>query len=187
MASKASKKKDKDGGAPKAASPKLFVLIQNACVMVAAICALLLFVGSFNVGPAALADIVHSFSIIPASLFALCLVGSVVTNGAIRSAERASLTAMIAEIEQKVEARVMEASAKVDTHIGDDYQALRTQNQQLREELDKLHEAEQARMAAEVEQLRSVNNELEEQIKRWAIGSVDQAIMDAEDEGIKVA
>lgn len=187
MASKAGKKKEKDGGERKAASPKLFVLIQNACVIVAALLSLLLFMGGFNVGPAGLADMVHAASIILAALFAICLVGSVMTNGAIRKAETATLAASMAEIEQRVDARVAEAMAKVDTHIGDDYQALRTQNQELREELDRLLNAEKARVSEEVEKLRNVNLALEEQIKRWAIGSVDQAIMDTADETIKVA
>ena len=64
---------------------------------------------------------------------------------------------------------------------------MREHNKALQERLELFQEAEKNKMAEEMEKLRSLNGELEDQIKKWAIGSVDQMVSETGAESIKVA
>lgn len=186
MAGKGGKKKDaKD--APKSGSGGLVVLVHTACASLTLLSGVVLAVGAFNLGPAGLVDIIHSLAFVPIGLFLLCGLATVFLASSVRAVEARQIEAKLEEIEQRVSARVAEAVEKVDTHVGEDYQAVREQNKVLQEKLEEFRKAERDKLTEEMEKLRSLNGELEEQIKRWAIGSVDQMVSETGSEGIKVA
>ena len=183
MAGKGGKKKD-EKGPPKASTGKLPALLQTVFAVVAVLCATILALTALNVGPTGLLDAIHSLAIVPVALFAICALGAIFPAAAIRAAQMRAVDEKLEALEARLEGRVVEAITKVDTHVGDDYQAVREHNKQLQEKLEEFHAAEKDKMVEEMEKLRSLNGELEEQIKKWAIGSVDQIVSDTGTEGV---
>lgn len=186
MAGKAAKKKDA-ADAPKSNSGGLVILVQTACSALAIFCAAVLAVGAFNLGPAAVVDLIHALAFVPLGLLVVTGLATVFLASSVRAVQAQQTEQKLEELEQRLGARVAEAIAKVDSHIGDDYQAVREHNKQLQEKLEQFQNAERDKLAQEMEKLRTLNGELEEQIKRWAIGSVDQMVSETGAEGIKVA
>lgn len=187
MAGKGGKKKDASDAPKKAGSGKLLALVQMVCAVLAVLSAAVLALGAFNVGPAAMADMLHALAIVPIALLVICGFAVIFTASGVRAGELRGLEEKLAEMEARLDGRVAEAVAKVDTHIGDDYQAVRENNMLLQEKLEQFQQAEKNKMVEEMEKLRVLNGELEEQIKKWAIGSVDQLVSEPGTEGIKVA
>lgn len=186
MAGKGGSKKDAKE-APKSKSGALVTSIHAACAVLTILAALVLAVGAFNLGPTGMVDFIHSLAFVPIALGGLCGLATVFLAPSVRAVHTRQLEAKLEELEQRLSGRVGEAMAKVDTHIGEDYQAVREHNRQLQEKLEQFQKAERDKMAEEMEKLRTLNGELEEQIKRWAIGSVDQMVSETGSEGIKVA
>ncbi|MBO6639439.1 MAG: hypothetical protein JJ920_11050 [Roseitalea sp.] len=187
MAGKGGKKKDATDAPKKDGSGKLLALVQMACAVLALLSAATLAVGAFNIGPAALADALHALALVPIALLVLCGFAVIFTASGVRAGELRRLEDKLAEMEARLDGRVAEAVAKVDSHIGDDYQAVCENNKLLQEKLDQFQQAEKNKLVEEMEKLRNLNGELEEQIKKWAIGSVDQLVSEPGTEGIKVA
>ena len=186
MAGKGGKKKDA-AEAPKSGSGGLVILIQTACAALAVLGAVILAVGAFGLGPAAMVDLIGSLALVPTGLMAACGLAAVLLAAPVRDAHARKAMARLEELDQRLGARVGEVLSKVDTHIGDDYQAVREHNRQLQEQLEQFRQSERDKLAQEMEKLRALNGELEEQIKRWAIGSVDQMVSETGSEGVKVA
>lgn len=186
MAGKGGKKKD-ENSTPKANTGALVAMLQTVCAVAAVLCATVLVFAALNIGPTGMLDALHATAIVPAALFALFALGAIFPASAIRAAQMRTVDAKLEALEAKLDGRVAEAIAKVDTHVGDDYQAVREHNRALQERLELFQEAEKNKMAEEMEKLRSLNGELEEQIKKWAIGSVDQMVSETGAESIKVA
>jgi hypothetical protein len=187
MAGKGGKKKDASDAPKKAGSGKLLALVQMVCAVLAVLSAAVLALGAFNVGSAALADTLHAIALVPIALLVICGFAVIFTASGVRAGELRRLEEQLAEMEARLDGRVAEAVAKVDTHIGDDYQAVRENNKLLQEKLEQFQQAEKNKMVEEMDKLRALNGELEEQIKKWAIGSVDQLVSEPGTEGIKVA
>lgn len=186
MAGKGGKKKDAKE-APKSGSGGLIVLVHTACATLTVLSGVVLAAGAFSLGPAGMVDMIHSLAFVPIGLVIVCGLATVFLASSVRAFEARQFEAKLDELEQRMGARVAEAIEKVDTHVGDDYQAVREHNRQLQEKLEQFQKAERDKMAEEMEKLRALNGELEEQIKRWAIGSVDQMVSETGSEGIKIA
>lgn len=192
MAGKGGKKKEA-GGPPKASTGKLPALLQTVFAVIAVLCATVMAFAALNIGPTAVLDAIHGLAIVPVALFALCALGAIFPASAVRAAQMRAVDEKLEALEARLDGRVAEAIDKVDTHVGDDYQAVREHNKELQQKLEQFHDAEKNKMVEEMEKLRSLNGELEQQIKKWAIGSVDQIVSDtgsdgiAGTEGIKVA
>lgn len=185
MAGKGKKKDGKE--APKSGSGGLIVVIHTACATLTVLSGAILAAGALNLGPAGLVDMIHALAFVPIGLIVVCGLATVFLASSVRAFEARQFDAKLEELEQRMGTRVAEAIDKVDTHVGDDYQAVREHNKVLQEKLEAFQKAERDKMTEEMEKLRALNGELEQQIKRWAIGSVDQMVSETGSEGIKVA
>lgn len=180
--------KKKDGGSvPKSEPGTLLVLIQFICAIVAFASLVVLLVGLLDIGAYGMAEMLRGYALIPLGLFVFGGLGAIMPAMTVRSAEAQAVTARMGELEARLNERIEALQTRVDTRIGDDNQTLREENKALQASLDEYRQAERAKIADEVEKLRAVNCELEDQIRRWAIGSVDQAISDTGDESVRVA
>lgn len=186
MAGKGGKKKDASQ-APRSDSGGLVILIQAICAALAVLGASILAVGAFGLGPAAVTALIHSLAPVPIGLVAVCGLAAVFLASPVRDAHARKALAGLEELEQRLGAQVGEALAKVDAHIGDDYQLVREHNRQLQDKIEQFRQSERDKLTQEMEKLRALNGELEAQIKRWAIGSVDQMVSETGSEGVKVA
>ena len=65
---------------------------------------------------------------------------------------------------------------KLDSMSGQDVESLMARNQELQEQLDAYQQAEREKMDVEVDALRKRNEELEAQIKQWALDTITKSI-----------
>ena len=191
MAAQGARKKDA-GSAPKGGARygpgPMLVVLQLFCAIVAVVTLLIMLVGLFDVGGPGLGGQLRSVALVPIGLFALTAIGAIAPAFMPRATDEEAIQARIQEVEARLLAQIGEMRGKVETHVGADYQTLRARNKELQDQLDAIEAAKTADITQEVEKLRTINADLEAQIKQWAIGSVSQAVATGNGpESVKVA
>ena len=93
------------------------------------------------------------------------------------------LAEQIQELQGKVNARLSSFQSTLDVMTGQDYEKTLAENRELKAQLDAIRAAEKEQIDQQVEMLRAKNAELEEQIRKWAIQSVGNAINGSNGDG----
>ena len=158
-------------------------LVVKILQCLAIICAAVLFAGAFDVFQLGLKKMIEPFAIGPIALFFIfSLVGVFLGGGkkVVEASEESSETdEKMAEFQAKMNSRMAALQTTVDGFSGQDRDSLQEENQRLRDEIEAIKKAEQEKAEGHAEALRKRNEELEEQIKQWAIEAVGKTVADA--------
>jgi len=160
-------------------------ILTKALSSVAVLMAAFLFAAARDVGHLGLGDMLGVLMLVPVLLFVVCSIVPQFLGGGSAGAEELDeegLTAKINEVQSKAASSIVALQATVDRLAGQDNEAVMAENKALREELEAIHQAERDRVASQAEELRLKNEELENQIKQWAIQTVADTVK-ADDAG----
>lgn len=138
----------------------------------------LFFAAMFDVGHAGLLHTLAGSSIVLVPLFALFSIAAMFLSPK-SGADLDELSAQVAaltEFKSKVTSQVLTMQSKLDSMSGQDVESLMARNQELQEQLDAYQQAEREKMDVEVDALRKRNEELEAQIKQWALDTITKSI-----------
>lgn len=102
----------------------------------------------------------------------LMLVGGNKIAAVDRQAAEDRATAVRAEVEERLAA----VEARIDAFIAEEHKRLKAENDQYRKEVELHRAAEAKKVAEELHALREQNFDLQDQIKKWAVNSVESAI-----------
>jgi len=150
-------------------------ILNKALNCLAILMAALMFAGLYDVGHLGLAEMLAPWAIGPIVVFVICSMVPVFVGAKGADAEvldEEGLTAKIDEVHSKATSRIAALQTSLDGLSGQDNEALLEENKALKEQLEAIQQAERDKVLSEAEQLRSKNEELEKQIKQWAIETV---------------
>lgn len=97
-------------------------------------------------------------------------------GGAPADVDTETLMAKIEDVQKKNTSRLIGFQNKIDVLMGQDYETLMAENKELQAQLDAIKDAEREKADNEMEELRQRNEELEQQMKQWALETVGSAI-----------
>ncbi len=168
------KKEKKKGGGLGGLLSKLFGVISILCATV-------LFVAALDIGHLGLADKMGVIAAAPLGIYALLGIVALFMApkpgaAAAATGDAGSIADEFAEFKSKTASRFSAMENTIDSFSGQDKESLIEENRVLKEQLDAIHEAERSKVDEEIEQLRVKNEELEEQIKKWARSAVSNAV-----------
>ncbi|PHP66279.1 hypothetical protein CSC94_15235 [Zhengella mangrovi] len=148
-----------------------------------------LLAGLYDVGHMGLVHMVEGFAIALVPLYLVGSLAAIFMGGKAPAAvaggeEGGAMAEQFQDLQSKMNARLSSFQTTLDMMTGQDYEKLVAENKDLKAALDAIHAAEKEQIDQQVERLRAKNAELEEQIRKWAIQSVNKAITgDAEGDG----
>ena len=154
-------------------------LVGKILQCLAIVFAAVLFAGAFDVFHIGLNAVVAPFAIVPIALFAIfALAGDFLDPGSAASepGEDEEGEDRLKELQSKLISRVTALQTQVDGLSGQDRDALEEENRQLKEQLEAIQQAERDKVTSDAEALRLRNEELENQIKQWAIKAVGDTV-----------
>ena len=138
----------------------------------------LFFAAMFDVGHAGLLHTLASSAIVLVPLFALSAIAALFMSpksGADLD-EMAVQIAALTESKSKITSQVLALQNKMDSMSGQDIETLQARNKELQDQLDAIHQAEREKIDGEFDTLRQRNQELEAQIKQWALETVTKSV-----------
>ena len=168
----------------------LMVIVNKALNCVAVLLAIILFAGLYDVGHFGLREMLSSLAIVPIVLFAICSTVPIFLNFGSSKGEvldEEGLSAKIDEVRSRTASRITELQSTLDGLSAQDNEALVEENMTLKEQLEAIQRAERDKVLNNAEELRLRNEELENQIKHWAIQTVGEAIAEDRDGQAKAA
>jgi len=138
----------------------------------------LFFAAMFDVGQAGLIHTLAGSAIVLVPLFALFSIGALfmTPKSGADLEEMAAQVAALTESKSKMTSQILALQNQMDAMSGQDIEALKAKNQELQEELDAIHQAEREKIDGEFDTLRQRNEELEAQIKQWALDTVSKSV-----------
>lgn len=172
-------KADKEKGAKKKGGG-LGALLPKVFGIISVLCATVLFAAALDIGHLGLADMMGIIAAVPLGLFALLGLAGLFMGpkptAAVAAGDDGSVAEALADLKSKTASRFAAMENTIDGFSGQDKETLLAENKELREQLDAIHQAERSKVDDEIEQLRVKNEELEEQIKKWARSAVNSAV-----------
>jgi len=138
----------------------------------------LFFAAMFDVGHAGLIHTLAGSAIVLVPLFALSAIAAMFMSpksGADLD-EMAAQIAALTESKSKITSQVLTLQNQMDSMNGQDIETLKALNKELQDQLDTIHQAEREKMDGEVDTLRQRNEELEAQIKKWALETISKSV-----------
>lgn len=154
-------------------------LVLKILQVLAIICATVLLAAAFDVFHFGLKDMIAPFAIGPIIVFMLFSIVPVFLTPkpkAVESEGDEDLAEKLAEVQAKVNSRLTAIQTKMDGLTGQDRESLQEENRLLKEQLEAIHQAERDKVENDAQSLRQRNEELENQIKQWAISAVGKNI-----------
>lgn len=186
MAGKKPAKSEKDrkpaGKGDGAGGGGIMALIPKIMGAVSVTAGAVLLAGLYDVGHLGLVHVLEGFAVflvplyLAGALAAIFMGGKTVAPGAGGEGAEGGLAEQLQELQAKVNARLSSFQSTLDVVTGQDYEKILAENKELRAQLDAIRAAEKEQIDQQVEMLRAKNAELEEQIRKWAIQSVENAI-----------
>lgn len=158
----------------------LMGLVGKILGTLAVISAALMLAAVYDIGQFGLREMIYPIAWLPLALYLagaiapLFLTGGKAAGGA--SAGGDEVTAKLSEFQSKVNSRFAAMQNSLDALMGQDYESIVAENKELKEQLDAIHQAERDKVDAEMDGLRQRNEELEAQIKQWAMQTVSDAV-----------
>jgi len=137
-----------------------------------------------------LGQILSPLAIIPITLFTIIAVIPIFIQGGnatSKQLDEESLIAKIDDVQSKATSRLAAMQNMLDGMTGQDKESLAEENKQLKEQLEAIKQAERDKVLSEAEKLRRKNEDLENQIKQWAIQTVGETVVDEESTQNKAA
>lgn len=150
-------------------------LVLKILQVLAIICATVLLAGAYDVFNLGLKKMIGPFAIGPIIVFMLFSILPVFLTPKPKTPEEEEaedLGEKLAEVQAKVNSRLTDVQTKLDSLTGQDKETLQEENKILREQIEAIQQAERDKVASDARSLRQRNEELEEQIKKWAIEAV---------------
>lgn len=141
-----------------------------------------LLAGLYDVGHLGLVHMLEGVAIVLVPLYLVGALAAIFMGGTAGPAVTAgegmdgAMAEQLHELQTKVNARLSSFQGTLDAMTGQDYEKILAENKELRAQLDAIRAAEKEQIDQQVELLRAKNAELEEQIRKWAIQSVGNAI-----------
>ncbi|MDF1607396.1 hypothetical protein PZ897_04335 [Hoeflea sp. YIM 152468] len=167
-----------DTGKPESSTDAMMGLVSKMLAAITVILTTLFFAASFGVGPIGLMQTLKGLAIVLVPMLALCALAAIFLApkaGAQAEAHTAKITAL-SEFQSKVASQILALQNQLDALSGQDIKALKARNAELQAELDAIHQLERDKVDGEIEALRKRNEELEEQIKKWAFEAVGKNV-----------
>lgn len=156
----------------------MMVLVSKLLGVGAIVLGALFFAAMFDLGHMGLIHTFASSAIVLVPLFTLSALAALFMapkSGAEFDAQAARIAAL-EEFRSKVTSQVLGLQGKLDSITGPDVEALKAHNKELQAQLDAIHQAEREKMDSEVETLRKRNEQLEAQIKQWALETISKNV-----------
>ncbi|MFP1632970.1 hypothetical protein ACLB6G_14655 [Zhengella sp. ZM62] len=141
-----------------------------------------LLAGLYDVGHLGLVHMLEGVAIVLVPLYLVGALAAIFMGGKAAAAMAGGegtdgvMAEQLHELQSKVNARLTSFQSTLDAMTGQDYEKILAENKELRAQLDAIRAAEKEQIDQQVEMLRAKNAELEEQIRKWAIQSVENAI-----------
>ena len=138
----------------------------------------LFFAAMFDVGHVGLIHTLAGSAIVLVPLFALLAIGALfmTPKSGADLEEMAAQVAALTDSKSKMTSQILALQNQMDAMSGQDIEALKAKNQELQEELDAIHQAEREKIDGEFDSLRQRNEELEAQIKQWALDTISKSV-----------
>jgi len=171
-------KKPDHKGAPKEKSGKgamIMGLLSTICVALGLIATVILFAGLYDLGFIDLTHMLEPFAG-PALLILILAnaLGPLAKSKAI-AASAASAVAEEDDAKNGIALKIAEVEKKIETYLGENYNSLKTENENMKGEFEKIEVAERKKVEEErekidneLEKLRAQNIELQEQLNKNA-------------------
>jgi len=157
--------------------PLVLKILQCLAIVMAAV----MFAAAFDVGHFGLKGMISPLAIGPVVLFAILSIVPIFLTAkstAPEALDDEGVATKLAEIQAKLNSRLAALQTKVDELTSQDKESLEEENLHLKEQLEAIKLAEREKVENDAQQLRQRNEELESQIKQWAIDSVGGSISD---------
>ena len=160
-------------------------LVLKILQFLAIICATVLLAGAYDIFNFGLKKMIAPFAIGPIVLFMVLSIVPVFLTPKPKTPEEEEaedIGEKLAELQAKVNSRLTDVQTKLDSLSGQDRESLQEENRILKEQLEAIQQAERDKVASDARSLRQRNEELENQIKQWAIEAVGKNVAKEEAE-----
>ncbi len=145
-----------------------------------------LFVAALDIGHLGLAKTMSTLATIPLAIYFIGAMMMMFMGGGSSAPQEMpdvdELAAKIDDIQSKTASHIASFQNTIDAMSGQDRDSLMAENKALKEELEAIREAERQKAEDEFNSLRSKNEQLEQQIKEWAIKTVASSVEDRRDD-----
>ena len=155
-------------------------LVLKILQVLAIICATVLLAGAYDVFNFGLKKMIAPFAIGPIVVFMLFSIVPVFLTPKPKTPEEEEAEDMaekLAEVQAKVNSRLTDVQTKLDSLSGQDRDSLQEENRVLKDQLEAIQQAERDKVMSDAQSLRQRNEELENQIKQWAIEAVGKNVV----------
>ena len=154
-------------------------LVSKILGCLAVLCAAFLFAAALDIGHVGLNQL-GMIALAPISFFVIFSIAHIFMSGGSGGGDEEfdeeEFMEAFKEFKSKIAGRMGDFQTTLDSMNGEDKDTLSEENKQLKEQLEAIHQAERDKVLTEAESLRSRNEELERQIKEWAIKTVDDTV-----------
>lgn len=184
----AGQKSDK-GKTPKKKSGGMMGLASKIVAVLAIALAALFFAAVFDVGHIGLHYNLKGLAIALVPLYALLAIAALFITpkaGGDNETQVAQIAALN-DFQSRATSQILALQNQFDSLGGQDNESLKARVQELEAELNAIHQAERDKVEGEIEALRQRNEELEEQIKKWAFEAVGKSVNGEQVEAMEAA
>lgn len=167
-----------DKGTTKSNTGGMMGMVSKILAVTAVVLGTLFFAAVFDVAHLGLMPTFQGLAIALVPMLALCAIAAIFLApkpGAEADAHAAKITSLT-EFQSKVASQILTLQNQLDSLSGLDIESLKARNSELQAELDAIHQLERDKVDGEIETLRKRNEELEEQIKKWAFDAVGKNV-----------
>ncbi|WP_420409724.1 hypothetical protein [Hoeflea sp.] len=181
-------KKAEKGKAPDT-KPGMATLVPKLLGATSVVLAAVFFASMYDVGHIGLHHTLKGVAIGLVPFWAVLAIAAVFMggkSGAGGSVDSAQVTAL-QEFQSKATSQIIALQNQLDSLGGQTNESLKERIQELEAELEVIHQAEREKVEGEIETLRQRNEELEEQIKKWAFEAVEKSVNGKPVEPMKAA
>lgn len=164
-------------------------LVSKLLAVIAITLSALFFAAMFDVGHAGLLHTLAGSAIVLVPLFALAAVAAMFMapkTGADLD-ELAAQIAALSDSKSKMTSQILTLQNQMDSMNGQDIESLKAHNKELQDQLDAIHQAEREKIDGEFDTLRQRNEELEAQIKKWALETITKSVASEKPDAKKAA
>lgn len=169
--------------------PGIAALVPKLLSVISVVLAAVFFASMYDVGQIGLHHTLKGLAIGLVPFWAVLAIAGIFLGGkpgAAGTVDSAQLTAL-QEFQSKATSQILALQNQLDSLGGQTNESLKERIQELEAELEVIHQAEREKVEGEIETLRQRNEELEEQIKKWAFEAVGKSVAGQPVEPMKAA
>ena len=165
-------------------------ILAKALNCVAILLLAVLIAGAYDVMHLGFGEMLSPLAIVPIALYAIFSIASLFLptgKGPDGQMDEEGLVAKMDELQSKSNSRLATMQTTLDGMTGQDKESLVEENRVLKEQLEAIQQAEHDKVLSEAEKLRKKNEDLENQIKKWAVQTVGETVAGENAEQAKAA